>query len=1102
MSESSETPKPYENPSLLKTIPPPLAEDRSTKEARFRSHEADADNPTPLSFKDALVHPEQYRNSDDTEMKEEWDLKLGDITLGDDGTMPTIKFSKRIQDKLIKPWQNSVVVKLLGRNIGLPGMAFHLYDKRILRKIGQLVGTVIKIDYHTALRERGKFARIAVRISLSQPLLSRFNMDGKIQKVEYEGLPIICYQCGKYGHNSIICQSNQSMNEANNGNSESIIPTNAAGEKDGAVDMNTEKSEKFGPWMIVARKRKPKFVVEKENTTAVERNQRSNIPVTSWFDALSEDLYTNNTVEQPHSTKTKEPSEGKDEGDIKSMEDYAGDPQFAFGNNADATMSDDDNSFVNETPEMCGEAELELCTVQNVIQSWVTAVYASPKLAGRRALWYHLNSIAESMHDPWIMGGDFNSILYAAEKRGGSALSTGICPNFNSWFHANNIVDLQFSGPRYTWTRGNLSKRLDRAMSNQEWILKFDNYSVTHLPRVESDHRPILSDQDLHRPYTVQGFFPRIDHNRLSILASSIDNKEIRQALFQMRPFKAPGIDGFPAGFYQTQCHIVGDSFCFGIKDIFKSHSVPSEVNKTLLVLIPKSEHSTSFKMYRPISLCTVFYKTVTKIIVNRLQVILPDLIGPHQISFVPGRHITENIIIAQEVVHSMRRKMGKKGFMAIKVDLEKAYDKLSWNFISETLTELALPLDLIRLIMECITSTSMNILWHGELTDDFSPSRGVRQDDLLLFAEATSGQAQCINSVLGDFCLSSGAKVNQSKTHVYFSKNVPNAVAMRIGRVSQQTYQGILDKMDQKLLGWAASQLSLAGRITLTQSVLQAVPIYVMQTTNLPGSIKTKLDQIFRRFLWSGNDDLRKMSLISWHNICQPKMAGGLGFKRLDIMNEALLLKVAWHLIIEPNKLCVQVQSTKYRVPPSEISHALPTRYGSHLWKSVGRVWDYAKRRLRWNVDDSWNWPKFSHILPHHVVMTFASIHPPSACNGVDQVYWAASPQGNFTVKSAYELLDHSRVQERDTYWRIAWSWKGPQSIKIFIWLVLHNRLKTRAGLASRRLNIDPSCERCGAGLENTIHVLCDCPYSRAVWLRLIRGNSQQHFFESSLAD
>ena len=96
------------------------------------------------------------------------------------------------------------------------------------------------------------------------------------------------------------------------------------------------------------------------------------------------------------------------------------------------------------------------------------------------------------MHDPWLVGGDFNSILYAEEKRGGSQLGTGICPLFSSWFHANKMVDLPFSGPRFTWVRGSLSKRLDRALGNKDWILKFDNYSVTNLPRVDSDHRPVL----------------------------------------------------------------------------------------------------------------------------------------------------------------------------------------------------------------------------------------------------------------------------------------------------------------------------------------------------------------------------------------------------------------------------------------------------------------------------------------------------------------------------------------------------------------------------------------------------------------------------------
>ena len=77
MSENSETLQPYENPSLLKTISPPLAEDRSTKKARFRTHGANADNPTPLSFKDALVHLDQFGHSDDTEMEEEWKKKNG-----------------------------------------------------------------------------------------------------------------------------------------------------------------------------------------------------------------------------------------------------------------------------------------------------------------------------------------------------------------------------------------------------------------------------------------------------------------------------------------------------------------------------------------------------------------------------------------------------------------------------------------------------------------------------------------------------------------------------------------------------------------------------------------------------------------------------------------------------------------------------------------------------------------------------------------------------------------------------------------------------------------------------------------------------------------
>ena len=178
--------------------------------------------------------------------------------------------------------------------------------------------------------------------------------------------------------------------------------------------------------------------------------------------------------------------------------------------------------------------------------------------------------------------------------------------------------------------------------------------------------------------YQVPNFFPVLNAYDLESTVDPVLEEEIKRVVFSMKPLKAPGSDGLHAIFYQSQWPVVGPSFCKFMADIFNSGKIPQDINTTLLVLIPKVEHPTSLSMFRPISLCTVAYKTVTKIIANRLQALLPDLIGPHQTSFVPGRQIIDNIVVAQEVVHSMRKKIRKKGLMTIKVDLEKAYDRLN----------------------------------------------------------------------------------------------------------------------------------------------------------------------------------------------------------------------------------------------------------------------------------------------------------------------------------------------------------------------------------------------------------------------------------------
>lgn len=138
--------------------------------------------------------------------------------------------------------------------------------------------------------------------------------------------------------------------------------------------------------------------------------------------------------------------------------------------------------------------------------------------------------------------------------------------------------------------------------------------------------------------------------------------------------------------------------------------------------------------------------------------------------------------------------------------------------------------------------------------------------DDLILFGEASVYQAQIVQQCLHWFCSSSGQKVNNEKTRVFFSANVHNhrrqeisdilgfsrtndlgkylGVPIHHGRVTKQTYHFLLDKATQRLSGWKSNALSLAGRITLTKSVLTALPSYVMQTSKVSSYICSELDK------------------------------------------------------------------------------------------------------------------------------------------------------------------------------------------------------------------------------------------------------------------
>ncbi|KAA3458589.1 reverse transcriptase [Gossypium australe] len=303
-------------------------------------------------------------------------------------------------------------------------------------------------------------------------------------------------------------------------------------------------------------------------------------------------------------------------------------------------------------------------------------------------------------------------------------------------------------------------------------------------------------------------------------LQSPFKEDEVYAALKGMRPIKAPGSDGFPVLFFQKYWHIVGKEvleYCLGILNEEKEIEL---ANTTDIVLIPKVLQPITLVNSRPISLCTVMYKLVTKTIANRLQDVIGCCIDKAQSAFIPGRLISDNVLLAYELLHTFRKKRtGKKGYMAVKLDMSKAYDRVEWDFVKQVMRKLGFSANWIELIMKCITTVSYAVILNGNRGSSFQPSRGLRQgdplspflflicsevlsalmkstkqnglvkgakasrkgpeishllfvDDCILFGEAAERGARILKEILQEYANCSGQCVNFNKSTIFYSAN------------------------------------------------------------------------------------------------------------------------------------------------------------------------------------------------------------------------------------------------------------------------------------------------------------------------------------------
>ncbi|XP_042514269.1 uncharacterized protein LOC122088953 [Macadamia integrifolia] len=313
-----------------------------------------------------------------------------------------------------------------------------------------------------------------------------------------------------------------------------------------------------------------------------------------------------------------------------------------------------------------------------------------------------------------------------------------------------------------------------------------------------------------------------------SILEAIPAREEIKKVVWGLDPDSSPGPDGFPGAFFKQCWEIVGDDFCGAVIAFFHCGKLPNGVNNSFVTLIPKVEGAVSLDKFRPICMANFFCKVLSKIMAERLSCLLPRLVSD------------------------------EGGGMGIKIDVQKAYDTLSWDFLFAVLKRFGFS-DVWGL---------NGLLKEGKLKalpgprGATVPSHLLFADDIFIFMNAGAKHVRCLREFLLKYREFSGKKFSLEKSK-----------------------------------GWQGKLLSMAGCAELIRSMISGMPIHNFSIYWWPESVIKTVERWIRNFPWSGDIYTVKKIAVKWEEVCRPKEEGGLGIRRLRDVNCAVLSKLVWQM-------------------------------------------------------------------------------------------------------------------------------------------------------------------------------------------------------------
>ncbi|GKV35106.1 hypothetical protein SLEP1_g43419 [Rubroshorea leprosula] len=258
---------------------------------------------------------------------------------------------------------------------------------------------------------------------------------------------------------------------------------------------------------------------------------------------------------------------------------------------------------------------------------------------------------------------------------------------------------------------------------------------------VASYFEDMFKDEGWERP-TLDGIhFNKISQAESCMLSTKFTEEEIYKAVWDCDSSKAPGPDGFNFKFFKEMWEVIKQDIIGFADEFYTNGKLVKGSNASFVVLIPKTSNPQKIEDFRPISLIGSMYKIIAKLLANRIRLVMGSVIGVQQTAFVKDRLLVDGVLVANEVIDEAKRR--RKSSFILKLDFEKAFDKVSWSYLNYMLKRMGFGDKWANWIMKCLSASTVSFLINGSATRQISISRGLCQGDPLspfLFLIAAEG--------------------------------------------------------------------------------------------------------------------------------------------------------------------------------------------------------------------------------------------------------------------------------------------------------------------------------------------------------------------------